>query len=112
MKEILFSFLLIIAAGGLQAQVREDKVEYSKEKQNCLTVTFKYPEEAVQNALIDKMKKMGNDGKEIKGLFSGDKGFRIYKGSVIPAISPNRYDYIVNIEKKSKKDDDATVMRF
>ena len=48
------------------------------------------------------MEKLGYNGKDEKGLFNKDKGFRVYKNATIPEISSKSMDYIVKAEKKFK----------
>jgi len=103
--------ILFVAAGSLLAsfsfaQAYQGSVEYEKTKQDCMIMEYKYPPEAVENAFKEKMSSLGNKGKEEKGLFNRDKGFRVYKEAVISEISPERHDYIVNIERRSRRDDD------
>jgi len=56
------------------------------------------------------MNKLGYKGKEEKGMFNKDKGFRVYKDAMIGDISPGRYNYVVNVDRKSKKESDAAVL--
>lgn len=53
---------------------------------------------------------MGYKGREEKGMFNKDKGFNIYKEATLNDISPGKYDYVVNIERKSKKESDESVL--
>jgi hypothetical protein len=75
-------------------------------------MNYSYPPQAVENAIISKMSKLGYKGKEEKGLFNKDKGFRVYKGTYIQEISSSRYDYILKVERKSRKEDNETVLYF
>ena len=43
-------------------------------------------------------------------MFNKDKGFRVYKETTVGEISPNKYDYAINIERKSHKEADETVV--
>jgi uncharacterized coiled-coil protein SlyX len=112
MRKFIFSLIFLSAAFLLKAQAYEDKIEYNKEKQACLVIEYNYPPQAVENAIISKMNRLGYKGKEEKGMFNKDKGFRVYKGAMIGDISPGRYDYIYNIDRKSKKESDAAVLYF
>jgi peptidoglycan hydrolase CwlO-like protein len=103
----LLLLVLITGAITLQAQVREETIEYNKEKQSCLAIHYKYPPEAVENAIREKMKKMGYRTKEEKGLFNPDKGFIVANNAIIKEISPNRYDYVVKVDKKGKEGDET-----
>ncbi|HKC36983.1 MAG TPA: hypothetical protein VKB95_13005 [Chitinophagaceae bacterium] len=110
MRKFILSLIFLSASFLLKAQAYEGKIEYNKEKQACIMMDYNYPPQAVENAIISKMNKLGYKGKEEKGMFNKDKGFRVYKGAMIGDISPNRYDYIINIDRKSKKESDAAVL--
>ena len=110
MRKFALSLILLPAVIILQAQAFEDKIEYNKEKQACLVIEYNFLPQAVENAVVAKMNKLGYKGKEEKGMFNKDKGFRVYKDAMINDISSSRYDYIVNIDRKSKKESDAAVL--
>jgi len=112
MKKIILYLVFICSATAVTAQAFEDKIEYAKNTQPCIVMNYSYPPEAVENAIISKMNKMGYKGKEEKGLFNKDKGFRVYKGTYIQEISSSRYDYILKVERKSRKESDETVVYF
>jgi hypothetical protein len=110
MRKAILTFILIAAAFILKAQAYEDKIEYNKEKQACIVMEYDFPSLAVENAIVAKMNKLGYKGKEEKGMFNKDKGFRVYKDAMIGDISPSRYNYVVNVDRKSKKESDAAVL--
>jgi len=92
------------------AQAKQGTVEYRKKKQDCFYINYNFPPEAVENALMGKLAKMGYKGREEKGMFNKDKGFNIYKEATLNDISPGKYDYVVSIERKSKKESDESVL--
>ena len=110
MRKTALSLILLSVSVFLNAQAFEDKIEYNKEKQACLVMEYSFPSQAVENAVISKMNKLGYKGKEEKGVFNKDKGFKVYKDAMVADISPSRYDYIINIERKSKRESDAAVI--
>jgi len=112
MKKFILYLIFICASFESFAQAFEDKIEYTKKTQPCIVMNYSYPPQAVENAIINKMSKLGYKGKEEKGLFNKDKGFRVYKGTYIQEISSSRYDYILKVERKSRKEDDETVLYF
>jgi hypothetical protein len=112
MRKFIFYLAFIFISPVLIAQAFEDKIDYSKKNQPCLVINYSYPPEAVENAIISKMYKLGYKGKEEKGLFNKDKGFRVYNSTLIADISDTRYDYILKVERKSRKDDEASVVYF
>ncbi len=73
---------LVINVGFLpfvSGQAYESTIEYNKKKQNAYVMEFPYSTEAVENAVVAKIEKMGYKGKEEKGLFNKDKGFIVFK---------------------------------
>ena len=111
MTRILLPVLLaIITPVLLLAQAREGNTEYDKKKQPAFIIDYAYPPEAVENAFFQKLEKLGYRGKEEKGVFNKDKGFRIFKGAYITEVSDKSLDFIVKIEPKSKKDDGSTTL--
>jgi hypothetical protein len=110
MRKITLALILLSASICINAQAYEDKIEYNKQKQACIVIDYDFPAQAVENAVISKMGQLGYKGKEEKGVFNKDKGFRVYKGAMIADISPSRYDYVINIDRKSKKESDASVL--
>ncbi len=112
MKKFILYLIFICASFVSFTQAFEDKIEYAKKSQPCIVMNYSYPPEAVENAIISKMNKLGYKGKEEKGLFNKDKGFRVYNGTYIQEISSSRYDYIIKVERKSRKEEDETVLYF
>ena len=97
-KLILFTIFLSVSF-LVKGQAHEGSVEYNKGKQACIVMEYNYPPEAVENAMRAKLLKLGYGGKEEKGMFNKDKGFRVYKETTVGEISPNKYDYAINIER-------------
>lgn len=110
MKKFLILLLLLLPVYILKAQAFEDKIEYDKKKQDCLAMNYAYPVEALENAFLLKMDKLGYKGKEEKGLFNKDKGFRVYNETTLSAISKAKFDYVVYFDSKSKRNDEESVL--
>lgn len=111
MRKITLILLIIsLLSTPAFSQAYESKIEYSKKKQDAFAIDLAYPPEAVENAIVQKMEKMGYKTKEEKGMFNKDKGFRIYKNAYITEISQGNLDYIVKIERKSRKEKDEAVL--
>jgi hypothetical protein len=108
MRKTTLSLFFLTVFFLLKAQPYQDKIEYNKQKQACMAMNYNYPPEAVENALISKLIKLGYIGKEEKGLFNKDKGFRVYKETSLGEVSPNKYDYVINIQRKSSREPDET----
>ena len=111
MNKFFLSLILLGISFLVKAQnAYEDKIEYNKEKQACLVMEYNFSQAAVENAVVARMNKLGFKGKEEKGMFNKDKGFRVYKDALIGDISPSRYNYVINVDRKSRKESDAAVL--
>ena len=110
MRKSILLLTFLFSSFLLSAQAFEDKIEYNKEKQACIAMEYNFPSQAVENAVIAKMNKLGYKGKEEKGMFNKDKGFTVYKDAMIADISASRYDYVINIDRKSKRESDAAII--
>jgi hypothetical protein len=106
-RGLLFLLIVSVFSTAAFSQVYDEKIEYNKKKQDAFAIEYAYPSEAVENALI---KKMGDKGKEEKGLFNKDKGFRVYKGTSVADISSGSMDYAFKIESKGRKDNEKSVI--
>ena len=106
----LFTCIAFIFSAPVFSQSYESSITYDKKKQKAITIDYAYPQEAVQNAIIQKIEKLGNAGKEEKGLFNKDKGFIVFNDAFVTDISEERMDYILKVERKSRKDKDETTL--
>ena len=107
-----FLFLLVISCFSflVSAQSYEGSVEYNKKKQAAIVIEYSYSSEATEGAVLQKLENMGYRPKEEKGIFNKDKGFKVYKGIIISDISDASMDYIINVERKSRKEKDESVL--
>ncbi|MES1219831.1 MAG: hypothetical protein ABUT20_30300 [Bacteroidota bacterium] len=111
MKKVILSFLAtFIFISLIYAQAYEGTIEYNKKKRNAFVMEYPYPPEAVEKAIDQKMEKLGYRGKEEKGLFNGDKGFKVYSHAYLTDVSDDAIDYVVKVERKSKKEDDKSIL--
>ena len=111
MKKIFFSLFLICSFAMLaSAQGYEGTITYDKKKQRAIMMDYNYSADAVQNAIVLKMAKLGYKPKEEKGIFNKDKGFLVFKNAAVTDISSDQMDYIVKVERKSRKESDASTM--
>lgn len=92
------------------SQAYDGSITYNKKKQQAIVIDYGYPQEAVENALVQKIEKMGYKAREQKGIFNSDKGFIVFKNASLPEISAKTIDYIVKIERKSRKEKDETTL--
>jgi hypothetical protein len=104
--------ILLIAAclylGPAFSQAYESSISYNKKKQKAIVLECGYPEEAAENAIIEKLKGLGNKSREEKGMFNGDKGFIVFRNAYVTDISDKDMDFIVKVERKSRKEKDMT----
>ena len=105
---LLVSFITIMGAACTQAY--ETSIQYNKKKHTAIAIDYMYPPEAVENAFIQKMEKLGYRSKEEKGLFNRDKGFLLFKDAYVADISTDRMDYSIKVERKSRKENDESVL--
>ena len=103
------SFLTGLVLTGM-AQAYEGTIEFDKKKQQAFVIDYSYPPEAVENAIVQKVEKLGYSGKTEKGIFNKNKGFIVFKNTVITDIDPIQRDYMLKIEKKSRREDDETTL--
>ncbi|HKZ66679.1 MAG TPA: hypothetical protein VJ111_10005 [Chitinophagaceae bacterium] len=111
-RVIVFLFIAFVFSGPSFSQAYESNITYGKKKQKTITIDYAYPQEAVQNAIVQKIEKLGHTGKEEKGLFNKDKGFIIFKDAVIADINGERMDYILKIDRRSRRDKDETTLHL
>src|SRR5688572_18980491 len=109
-RNILFAIAAILLAMPALSQAYEHTIDYDKKKQKAVVIDCVYPQDAVENAILEKIKGMGNSSKEEKGLFNRDKGFVVFQNAYIKEISDNSMDYIIKIERKSRKEKDETTV--
>ncbi len=111
MKKYVLSVLLaLLVSVNLFSQAYEGNTDYNKKKQTAFIIDYDYPTEAVENAIIKKMNDLGHKAKAEKGLFNRDKGFIVFKDALISDISSSRMDYIIKVERKSRKETDASTL--
>jgi hypothetical protein len=111
MKKIIFlAVILLPVCVAISAQAYESTIQYDKKKQTAITIDYAYPSEAVENAIVQRMEKLGYRAKEEKGILNRDKGFLVFKNAYVTDISPDKIDYIIKVERKSRKESDEAVL--
>ena len=108
MKKLSLLFFCFISLSVL-GQSYEGTIQYDKKKQTAFIIEYVYPPEAVQNAFVQKMENAGFKAKEEKGILNKDKGFLVFKNAYVTDISEERMDYIIRVERKSRKESDEAV---
>ena len=92
------------------SQAYEGNIDYNKKKQQAVQIDYSYSQEAVENAIVQKIEKMGYKAKAEKGLFNKDKGFIVFKNAFVTDISDNSMDYIIKVDRKSRKEKDESTL--
>lgn len=110
MKFGFLSLCLLVAVLTGRAQAYEGSVQFDKKKQPALVIDYPYVPEAVQDAFTQYLEKLGFKAREEKGIFNRDKGFIVFRNALVPDLYPDRMDYIFKVEKKSRKDESASVL--
>lgn len=110
MKTFYLSFISSFIVSISFGQAYEGDIQFDKKKQQAIVIEFRYPAEAVENAFISRMEKMGYKVKEEKGILNRDKGFLVFKNAYVTDISQDRLDYIVKVERKSRKEEDESIL--
>lgn len=111
MKKISLLFLsVLVLAFSAFSQAYENDIQYAKKKQQGLAIDYSFPPEAVENAFVKKVEKMGYKPKEEKGILNRDKGFLVYKNIFLSDINRDRMDYMIKVERKSRKSSDESVL--
>lgn len=109
-KATIFLLIAFVFASPIWAQSYEGSTEYDKKKQSAIIIEYSYPSEATEGAFLQKLEGMGYRPREEKGIFNKDKGFQVYKSIVINDISDASMDYIINVERKSRKEKAESVL--
>lgn len=106
----MFLPLFVLATLLAKAQAYEGSIYFDKKKQSALVIEYSYPAEAVENAITQHIEKLGFKPKEEKGIFNKDKGFVVFRNALVPGINGERTDYIIKVERKSRKESDASTL--
>ena len=106
---LLFIAFLSISSIAL-AQAYEGTIQYDKKKQAAILIDYAYPSQAVENAMIQRMEKLGYRAKEEKGILNRDKGVLVFKSAYVTDISKEKMDYIIKVERKGKKENDESIL--
>jgi hypothetical protein len=103
MRQIIVTLLTVFSSIMAFAQSYEGTIEYQKKDQKAMVIDFPYSPSVVEDAIVMKMEKMGYKKKE-------SKGFLVYKNAIISDISSEPADYMIKVERKSRKEKDESVV--
>ncbi len=104
-KTFFFLFGFLFLGGTLTAQITEGEVEFNKIKRTVKQMEINYAQEHVEQAVISRMSKAGYKPAQ-------NKGWLIFKGVIDPNISHETSDLYVKVDRKSRKDKEASVVSF
>ena len=103
MKKIILVVACFIAAQFSIAQAYDGSVDYLKKSQAAVIAEYKYPQETVEKSLKDKLERLGLKVKS-------SKGFLVAYNAVIGSISSNQMEYAFQVDRKSKREKETTVI--
>ena len=109
-KGIALFLLTVVFSSALWAQVYEGTAEYDKKKYTAFLAEYDYQAPAVENALLKRFSKLGYRPREEKGLLNRDKGFKVFAGSIMNDITEGQADYLVKVEKRSRKEREISLL--
>jgi hypothetical protein len=103
MKNIILVVVFFITAQFSTAQAYDGSVDYLKKSQAAVIAEYKYPQETVEKTLKDKLERLGLKVKS-------SKGFLVAYNAVIGSISSNQMEYAFQVDRKSKREKETTVI--
>jgi hypothetical protein len=103
MKKILTLLLAFAIAQISFAQAYDGSIDYLKKSQAAIFADYKYPQETVEKTLKDKLERLGLKVKS-------SKGFLVAYNSVISSISSTQMEYAFQVDRKSKREKETTVI--
>jgi hypothetical protein len=112
MRKILLFIVSVAFLQTVVAQAYESSIQFDKKKQASIAIEYSYPPEAVENAIIRKMERLGYKVKEEKGFLNKDRGFLVFRNAYITDISKDRMDYIIKVDRKSRKASDESELNM
>ncbi len=103
MKKIILVVASFITAQFAIAQAYDGSVDYLKKSQAAVIAEYKYPQETVEKTLKDKLERLGLKVKSTKG-------FLVAYNAVISSVSSNQMEYAFQVDRKSKREKETTVI--
>jgi hypothetical protein len=103
MKKIILVVVCFIIAQSSMAQAYDGSVDYLKKSQAAVIAEYKYPQETVEKTLRDKLERLGLKVKS-------SKGFLVAYNAVISSVSSNQMEYAFQVDRKSKREKETTVI--
>lgn len=106
MKKILVLLgLCFFVVAAASAQVSEGQIEFNKVKRSVKQMEVANEQEIVEKAIVSRMAKKGYKPAQ-------SKGWMVFKSVIDPEISDETCDLHVKVERKSRKEKDASIVYF
>src|SRR6476469_7324904 len=106
MKKLLNILLLtVLVAATAHSQSHYVFIDFKDAQKPGIQNEFNYPEKTVNDAIIDRLNKLGYKGKDVKG-------YTVYRGVVLPELGNQPYDLYFKVDRKSRKDKDVSVVNM
>ncbi len=103
MKKIILAVACFITAQFAFAQAYDGSVDYLKKSQAAVIAEYKYPQETIEKTLKDKLERLGLKVKSTRG-------FLVVYNAVISSVSSNQMEYAFQVDRKSKREKETTVV--
>jgi hypothetical protein len=103
MKKITLLLIAFAITHFTMAQAYDGSVDYLKKSQAAVIAEYKYPQETVEKTLKDKLERLGLKVKSTKG-------FLVVYNAVISSVSSNQMEYAFQVDRKSKREKETTVI--
>lgn len=103
MKYFFVLIATVIFSNSSFAQPRVSTVEYLKTKRQSIVSDFPFSPKTVMNTIEERLEKLGYKAKDAKD-------FTVFRGVTLPEIGTGVYDIYFMAEKKSRKDDDNSIV--
>jgi len=103
MKKIFAAIISIAFSYSAFAQAQVTFIEFQKASRQAIKTTMPYNVNTAEDAINDKMGKLGYKGKS-------KDGFTIFKGVKLAELGEETYDLYFSVDKKAKKDKDNSIV--
>ena len=105
MRAITTTAALVLFISFCSAQSYEGSCEYQKKDERAIVMEVPYPPSIVEDAIAGRLEKLGCKKREAKG-------YLVYKNTILNEVSAEAADYVIRVERKSRKDKDECVIYF
>jgi TolA-binding protein len=103
MKKITLLLIAFAITHIALAQAYDGSVDYLKKSQAAVIAEYKHPQETVEKTLRDKLERLGLKVKSTKG-------FLVVYNALISSISNYQMEYAFQVDRKSKREKETTII--